>query len=62
MFDQLDIDDYWDELQAKDARQESKNRESSAVKKIRKAALKFYLVDCLHQTINFKRYSNKSVR
>ena len=62
MFEQLDIDDYWDELEAKDARQEYKNRESSAVKMKRKAALKFYLVDCLYQDISFKRYSNKSVR
>ena len=62
MFDQLDVDDYWDELVAKDARQELKKRESSAVKKMRKAALKFYLVDCLYQNISFKKYSNKSVR
>ena len=29
---------------------------------MRKAALKFYLFDCLYQNISFKRYSNKSVR
>ena len=62
MFEQLDMDDYWDVLYAKDAKQEYKNRESKSVKMMRKAALKFYLVDCLNQKINLKRYSNKSVK
>ena len=42
-------------------KQESK-REGKATKAMRKAALTFYLNDCLGLSINFSKYSTKSTR
>ena len=61
-FVQDDIDDFFIRLHLDDQKQPIAARESSAVKAMRKAALAFYLNDCLNLGIKLKKYSIKSER
>ena len=58
-FTQGNIDEYFADLENADKKQAKKHQESTATKQLRRAALKFYLNDCLKLDINFKDYSIK---
>ena len=59
-FTQDDIDDYFAAKVAADVAKPPEKQESKSNKGQRKAALQFYLKDCLNLNIEFKDYSTKS--
>ena len=61
-FGQDDIDGYFAQLHRADLQRPKREQESMATKKLRKAALRFYLNDCLRLNICFKDYKIKSSR
>ena len=61
-FIQQDIDEYFAKKKDDDEKLPADKKESRAVKKMRKSALKFFLKDVLKLDIDFKDYSTKSVR
>lgn len=60
-YTQQDIDSYYVDLEKDDKAKPKEERESTAVKQMRKVALKFYLNECLGLNLNFKSYSCKGV-
>ena len=61
-FVQEDIDDYFAQIRKDDELKSQNDRESESKKTMRKAALKFYLNECLGLGIDFKNYKTKSAR
>lgn len=61
-FEQDDINHYFAKIKEEDDRKPDDQRESIATKSARKAALRFYLNDCLGLTIDFKKFKTKSTR
>ena len=59
-YTQEDIDDYFNLLAKADKKRAPDEKESTATKKMRKAALVFLLNTCLKLNIDFKQYSTKS--
>ena len=61
-FIQEDIDEYFAKKKDDDEKLPADKKESQAVQRMRKSALKFLLKDVLKLDIEFKDYSTKSVR
>lgn len=61
-FGQDDIDGYFAQLHRADLQKPEREQESTATKKLRKAALRLYLNDHLRLAISFKDYKTKSCR
>ena len=62
IFVQPDIDEYFARINKADERKPEDQRESEAKKAMRKAALSFYIKECLGLKINFSKYKTKSTR
>ena len=61
-FTQADLDDYFATINQADERKPENQRESEAKKAMRKAALAFYIKECLGLKIDFSKYKTKSTR
>ena len=61
-FIQDDIEGYFSRLMKQDEALPEDRQESKSTKVMRKAALVFYINDCLDLRINFKKFKVKSAR
>ena len=59
-FSQDNIEDYFSRIQKQDNEKDISERQSKSTKMHIKAALNFYLKDCLNLTINLNQFKIKS--